>query len=97
MLEATIYVTGVSFDGKLAKVFTDNQGELLAVTKDVSLRGIGFTHDEPFEGNFAIVTFDLIDATPVLLLLDVRWSNLPWKYSYMSGGRFVGIAEPVAE
>ncbi|HUS40349.1 MAG TPA: hypothetical protein VMX74_12910 [Pirellulales bacterium] len=92
-VQLPIYVTSVSFDGKQVEVPPDSQAEILAITKDVSLRGIGFTHDEPFEGEFAIVTFDMIDATPVSLLLDVRWSNLEWGYAYMSGGRFLGIVE----
>ena len=93
-VQMPIYVTAVDFDGNYAVVYENTACERLAFTKDVSLRGIGFTHDEPLEANYAIVTFDLLDAPAVSLLLEVRWSNLERGHCYMSGGRFFGVAQP---
>ncbi|NIL96430.1 MAG: hypothetical protein GTO53_03415, partial [Planctomycetales bacterium] len=62
-----------------------------AITKDVSLRGVGFTHELLFEGDYALVTFDLMDVGPVSLLVEIRWSNRERGPTYMTGGRFVGI------
>lgn len=92
-VEIPIYVTPATFDGRRVVPLEDSEGATLAMTKDVSLRGIGFTHDEPFEAEYAIVTFDLTDVGPVSLLLEVRWSNIERGFSYMSGGRFLGIME----
>jgi hypothetical protein len=89
-----IYVTPAVFDGRRVESLKDGVSEILAITREVSLRGIGFTHDEPFEGDYAVVTFDLMDGDAVSLLLEVRWSNIERGYSYMSGGRFLGITEP---
>ena len=92
-VELPIYVMPVDFDGR----HTHNMEEaecILAITKDVSLRGIGFTHDEPFEAHYAIVTFDLLDNNAVELLLEVRWSNRKTGLSQMSGGIFLGVVEP---
>jgi hypothetical protein len=92
-VELPIYVTPVDFDGH----HTQNveQAEcMLAVTKDVNLKGIGFTHDEPFEGHYAIVTFDLLENNSVALLLEVRWSNRKSGVSQMRGGIFLGVVEP---
>lgn len=89
-LEMPIYVMPAAFDGQHIEPLED---VMLAVTRDVSLRGIGFTHDEPLEAEYAVVTFDLMDGDSVSLLLEVRWSNLERAYSYMSGGRFLGITE----
>lgn len=91
-VQMPIYVTPATFDGRHVEPLEDGECEMLAVTKDVSLRGVGFTHDEPFEADYAIVTFDLMDGDPVSLLLEIRWSNLE-RGSYMSGGRFLGITE----
>ena len=92
-VEMPIYVTPAVFDGRHVESLGDGVSEILAITRDVSLRGIGFTHDEPFEGDYAVVTFDLMDGDAVSLLLEVRWSNIERGYSYMSGGRFLGITE----
>ncbi len=73
---------------------------ILAITRDISLRGIAFTHDDQFEGAYAIVLFDDINEQSVSLLLEVQWSNIEQDdYScecgccYMSGGRFFGITD----
>jgi hypothetical protein len=90
-VQLPIYVTPADFDGRYALVREVDDGQNLAFTKDVSLRGVGFTHDELFEGDYALVNFDLLDAGPVSLLVEIRWSNLESRQTYMSGGRFVGI------
>ena len=92
-VQMLIYVTPAAFDGRNVEPLEDGECEMLAVTRDVSLRGVGFTHDEPFQAHYAIVTFDLLDEDAVSLLLEVRWSNLESDNLYMSGGRFLGITE----
>jgi hypothetical protein len=88
-----VYVAPATFDGKHAELLGHGETSILAVTRDLSLRGVGFVHDEQLCGAYAIVTFDLLDAEPVSLLLEVRWSNLPRGCAYMSGGRFLAISE----
>lgn len=92
-VQMPIYVTPATFDGKYAESQEGAESEMLAVMKGVSLRGIGFTHDEPLEADYVIITFDVLEDKTVSLLLDVRWSQPEWDYSYVSGGRFVGIIE----
>lgn len=92
-LEMPIYVVPAVFDGRYAELIEGGATEMLAMTRDVSLRGVGFLHDEPLEGNHAVITWDLLDGRPVSLLLVVRWSNIERNGSYMSGGRFLGITE----
>ncbi len=92
-VQMLIYVTPATFDGSHAEPLEDDESVIYAVTKDVSLRGVGFTHDEPLQADYAIVTFDLLDENSVTLLLEVRWSNLEESNSYMSGGSFLGIME----
>ncbi|NIP87326.1 MAG: hypothetical protein GTO03_17935 [Planctomycetales bacterium] len=96
-LELPIYVTVADYDGRDAVVWEIEGGEALAITKDVSLRGVGFTHEEPFEGDYALVTFELLDAEPISLLVEMRWTNLVRGRLYLSGGRFVGIPIPCAD
>ena len=92
-VEMPIYLTEVGFDGQQAQPVDGVQPEVLAFTKDVSLRGVGFKHDGPVEADYAVVTFDLLNDEPVSLLLDVRWSNLERGFRYLSGGRFIGIGD----
>ena len=87
-----VYVIPATFDGKYVETLETNV--IFAITRDISLRGIGFTHDDQFEGSYAIVFFDDINEESVSLLLEVRWSNVEQDgHSYMSGGRFLGIID----
>lgn len=92
-VQMPIYVTPAAFDGICVEPLEGPENVMLAVTRDVSLRGVGFTHDEPFLADYAIVTFDLWGEGPVSLLLEIRWSNLGKNHAYMSGGTFLGITE----
>lgn len=87
------YVTPATFDGQYAEPLGDAGGSILAVTKDMSLRGIGFSHTEAIRGHYAIVTFELTDDDPVSLLLEIRWSNVPSGGAQMSGGMFIGVTD----
>ena len=90
-VQIPIYLSPVDFDGQCVTQIEDVPGAIQAFTKDVSLRGVGFTHDDSLPGHFAIVTFDLMNEQFVSLLLEVRWSNHREDGTYLSGGRFVGI------
>lgn len=93
-LKIPVYVMPVTFDGRTATVVPGTE-EIQAFTRDVSLRGVGFTHDELLDSEFAVVTFDLFDAESVSLLLELRWCNLRQGGApYLSGGTFCGIASP---
>ena len=107
LAEMPIYVTPAAFDGSLVEPLEGGGGVIFADAMDVSLRGLGFTHDDPFLADYAIVTFCeyWVDANcpkhswrtggedSVSLLLEIRWSNVERDDSYMSGGKFLGITE----
>jgi hypothetical protein len=88
-----VYLVPVIFEGQHADPTDHSEPPMIAVTRDLSLRGIGFTHDEPLHGDHAIVTFDLLGDRPVSLLLDLRWRNLRRGSAYLSGGRFLAVSE----
>jgi hypothetical protein len=67
--------------------------EQVGVTRDVSPTGIGLTHDHPLSCDAAIVQFDLPHEGPLNLVVDLRWSVPRSRYSYMSGGRVIGLLE----
>jgi len=92
-MELPIYVMPVDFDGRHTQ-HIEGSVRMPAITKDVSLRGIGFTHDEPFDGHYAIVTLEWLEHDTLALLVEVRWSNLKKGISMMSGGMFLGVAQP---
>jgi len=92
-VQIPLYIACVAFDGEYVEALPDAADEILVMTRDVSLSGIGFTHDEPLLSEFVNVTFDRIDADPVTLLLHVKWSSPKRSLPHMSGGNFLGIVE----
>jgi len=88
-----IYYTQVDFDG--CAVFAEPAAEShLAFSNDVSLRGIGFSHNRQIDGNYLLVSFQVIGNEFISILLELRWQNLNGnRQAYHSGGRFVGLAE----
>lgn len=92
-VEMPISLIQVDFDGARARLWGSGEVEQYGFSKDVSLRGIGFTHDLPLESNYCVVTFDLLSGESISLLLEIRWANRNDDYELMSGGRFVGIVE----
>lgn len=97
-LEWPIRIQPVAYDGKNAVGLAGAGGILLGTTRDVSLRGVGFTHDEPLVGDYAVVFFHGRRGDEVSLLLEIRWSNNENGGLYLSGGRFEGMVEtsPIA-
>lgn len=89
-----VRVMPVLFDGRHAELQHTGDRGILAVTRDVSMTGVGLLHDEPIEEEFAVVNFDLLDGHPLSLLVEIRWSDIEQSGSYLSGGRFVGAVEP---
>ena len=88
------YCSPVEFDVSSLDVVSHDWPKNLAFTRDVSLRGIGFTHIDALDSHYAEVVFDLIDDEAVSLLLEIRWANREFGCSFTSGGLFLGVIEP---
>lgn len=93
-VQIPILVTAVSLDDQAVRYRRNSA--LLAVSRDLSMRGIGFTHDAPLTGKYAIVTFDLQNGNTASVLLEVCWSTQQRGQFYLSGGRFQGIVQSVS-
>lgn len=63
----------------------------VGVTRDISLSGIGLTHDHLLASDAAIVQLDVPGEGALNLVLDLRWSVRKSRFSFMSGGRIVGM------
>lgn len=63
----------------------------LALTRNVSLGGVGFVHDEPLPAPLLIAEFDVGDPEPLLLLVEARWTAQPAPHAYRSGVRVLGV------
>lgn len=90
-----VRVIPVTLDKRQADRVERVDDELFALATYISRRELDFLHDEPFIGDFAVVTADLPDGGPVSLLLEIRWSTRR-PHTHLSGGRFVGIADTAA-
>lgn len=66
---------------------------LEGITTDLSLRGIGFSHENPLASRHVAVTFELPDAPPVSLLVEICWSLPQDGGGHHSGGRFLSLIE----
>lgn len=87
-----IMVSPAQFEGETIRL--RDEPPIAAVTRNVSLRGVGFAHDELLAGDYALVTFDLL-GEPISLLVEIRWKNHPGDRNWASGGMYLAIAEPV--
>lgn len=66
---------------------------ILVMTRNISVSGIGFTHDEPLLTEHGIVTFNLAPAGCVSLLVEQRWCRRVNRFYWISGCRIVGVID----
>jgi hypothetical protein len=91
-LQRVIHVTALPMEnGILCRQRTGNS--FLAYTTDLSIHGIGFSHEEPLVTRQAIVTFDLMNQKPISLLVDVAWTRCLTDRSFRSGGKFLAVTK----
>ncbi len=95
-VETAVYLTPVVVEGNHLEM-SRRDSSIIAYTKDISVAGVGFTHDEPLQTQHAVVTFDLFDEQPLSLLMEITWSRYdseyPYLSSYVSGGKFLAVTE----
>ena len=89
-LKVHCYVTPVVFDGETVEVL-DGSWAVPAMTRDLTIRGVGFTHHQLLFGEYAVIECPFLERGNVALLLALRWSNIRNNGCYMSGGRFEAI------
>jgi hypothetical protein len=90
-LQRVVHVTPVVLENGTLCVPVTAKSSFLAYTSDLSMRGLGFTHDEPLMTRHAVITFDLIHQESVSLLIEITWTRCLADRSYRSGGKFVAI------
>jgi hypothetical protein len=89
--ELPIHLTPVAFDGTIIEELESAPSPITALTRDLTLRGVGFAHAEPLSGDYALVDCELLARAGVRALVSLRWSNRGDAAGYSSGGRFVGL------
>ncbi|MEZ6055152.1 MAG: hypothetical protein R3C01_00470 [Planctomycetaceae bacterium] len=88
-LQVPVYLSKVQVSG--LRVVPREGSSLLVVTRDLSVHGVGIVHDEPLTEGRYLAEFDVMDASPVRLLLAVRWSRSIDDWSYRSGLEVQGL------
>ncbi len=63
----------------------------LAVTRNISLRGLGWVHDMPLLQGQYFVEFDVARGEPLVLLVEVCWTLQEDEFCLRSGGRILGV------
>jgi len=66
---------------------------MIAVTRDLSSRGVGFRCDMPLSGGQLIADFDAQAQGRIRFLLEVRWRRRESLHSYLVGARIVQLVE----
>lgn len=66
---------------------------LIAVTRDLSERGIGFRCDLPITDTYFIAEFDSARDGMIRMLLEVCWVKKQGLHDYLAGGRIVRLLE----
>lgn len=92
-LMCRVYLTPVCMDGETPCQPGPGPSCMVAYTTDVSVEGIGLTHDEPLPTRHAIVTFDREEEEPVSLLIEIEWSYCGADRSYRSGAKFMAVSK----
>ncbi|WP_437206040.1 hypothetical protein [Planctomicrobium sp. SH664] len=64
---------------------------LIAVTRDVARKGIGFQYDSPFEAEHILAEFDTLYAGQQRLVVEIRWQLKRTRHCYIAGGAVVGL------
>ncbi|MCA9078559.1 MAG: hypothetical protein KDA93_26265 [Planctomycetaceae bacterium] len=63
----------------------------IAVTRDLSLQGLGIVHDMRLMTDLALIQFDIPGESQITMLFEARWTTRKTRYSFVSGGRLIGV------
>lgn len=90
-IQVPIQITPVTFDGERVECLDPGLPAIHAMTRDLTLRGVGFMHQQLLCGDYALLACDLLNRHDVSLLVELRWTNCRKDAAYMSGGRFESL------
>lgn len=63
----------------------------IAITRDLSLQGLGIVHDMRLMTDLALIQFDIPGESQITMLFEARWTTRKTRYSFVSGGRLIGV------
>jgi len=89
-LRVPVYLRRAGVRG-LSVTCDPSEAPRLGVTQDVSLSGLGWLHDTPLPAGRCLVEFDVHEAEPLVLLVEVCWTVQDEAHAYRSGGRILGV------
>lgn len=87
-LQVPICVTPVNLDADCVRADPRFADSIWAMTRDLSLKGIGFVHDRSFPYRNAIVTFEIPTQAPLSLVVAINWTRLYKNGKHRTGARF---------
>jgi len=71
-----------------------SQQALIAVTRDMSSRGVGFRCDREIPLGNAMAEFDGYRSGRIRLMLEIRWRRRQSLHCYLAGARIVDVLSP---
>lgn len=92
-MHVPVQLTSIEVEDGNVRLSAGHRTVLEAVTTDLSLRGVGFSHVSPLSGRHVAVTFELPDSSPISLLVEICWSLPTEGGGHQSGGRFLSLIE----
>jgi len=92
-LRTAVLITPVVTVGSTVRLTEESSDSIPAQTANLSLRGIGLVHLDPFRHRFAAITFDLPGADRVSILAEWQWTLDGADGLHHSGARFLAVIE----
>lgn len=74
-------------------VSIDESAEITAETTNLSLKGAGLLHVDPFSRRHAAITFSLPERKVVRLLAELAWTYAGIDGHHHTGARFLAVIE----
>ncbi|MBI3865103.1 MAG: PilZ domain-containing protein [Planctomycetia bacterium] len=91
-LHVPVNITAAVVELAQEQVQSADGPSISAVTRDISLGGLGLLHSAPMPSQRALVRFDLPGDGPIQLVIEVVWSNRTDDGTWASGARILGLA-----
>jgi hypothetical protein len=92
-MHVPVQLTPMEVEDGSVRLAEGRRSILEGFTTDLSLRGVGFTHERPLSHRHVAVTFELPDVPPVSLLVEICWSLPLDEGGHHTGGRFLSLIE----
>lgn len=92
-LQVPIQITPVEMQNGFVCLPEETADSIAGMTRDLSLKGVGFSHEAPVPAQFAVLTFGVPTNCPLSLVIEMNWTRKLKTGQHRSGARFKSLIE----